>query len=160
MNLEKKILLFYLGLDESDREKLKAYLTPKKLQQVFTYATEVSDDLSLLSAEKVSVKEAKAQEKDLALMHIIRYLIQSNKSNVELAEAIENYTNEKVSRPEKRGRYELKGKLLEFLLTANDKDLMNIRNALVHMDIKAKEPSNISDTNLAKWFDIILSRNK
>ena len=160
MNLEKKLLLFYLGLDNFERKNFKSYVSPRKFEQLFATIHELSSDIDSLGAPRGSSKNIKNQEKDLALMQIMKYLINSNKSNVDFAEAIQDLTNEKVSRPEKRGRYELKGMLLEYLLTAKNEDLMSIRNALVHLDRKEKESTTNVDTNLEKWFNIILANTK
>ena len=157
MKLETKLLNFYLSLDVKDQVRFRSLLGPKVLDKIVSPMSleEAMQSLRAINRDNSNVSSDR-EDYDIAIMQLVRYIVESAPSNVELAKSIEGVINETVSRAAKRSKYELQGKLLEALMNAGRDKLLMLRNEIMHGRILAT--TRDSESNLDKWFSIILGR--
>lgn len=155
MKLETKLLIFYLSLEEKEQISFRLLLGPKILDKI-TSTTHIEEATQLLNAAgtKKTKNKIDYETYDIAIMQLVRHIVASAPSNVYLANSIAEITNQKVSRPEKRSKYELQGMLLAALMNASRDDLLKLRNEIAHGTVLTTD--KVRESNLEKWFSIIL----
>jgi len=158
MKLESKLVVFYLGLNKSEKKKFQSIVGVRNFERICSKADfkEFNDEINKLNLPD-SLRSTKGGDFDLAIMQVVRHIVESSSSNIEIAESIENISGKKITRPEKRSKTELQGILLEELLNAPKRKLVVMRDELLNKvawDNKRKE----NGTNLDRWFSIILGR--
>jgi len=155
MKLETKLLMFYLSLEEKEQIKFRSLLGPKVLDKIISpiYVEEATLSLNAMTKNNVKVP-LDVETYDIAVMQLVRHIVESAPSNIELAKSITEITNQKVTRPEKRSNYELQGMLLAALMNASKAVLLKLRNEILHGNLLATNKE--SESNLEKWFSIIL----
>lgn len=159
MKLETKLLNFYLSLEEKDKVQFRSLLGPRILSKIVSPMSldEAIQALNSLNSDASNVS-LNREDYDLAIMQLVRHIVQSASSNTELAKTIEGVIDETVSRAEKRSKYELQGKLLESLMKADRNKLLILRNRIMHMSMSDNKRDK--DSSLDKWFSIILGNAK
>ncbi|MGD0022317.1 MAG: hypothetical protein ABSC54_08450 [Smithellaceae bacterium] len=155
MKLETKLLNFYLGLEERDRVRFRSLLGPTVFRKIVSPMSmeEAVQSLHAIDRENPNISSNR-ENYDIAIMQLVRHLVKSAPSNVELARSIEGVIDETVSRAAKRSKYELQGKLLEALMKADRNKLLMLRNKIMNTRMLARTTD--SESNLEKWFSIIL----
>ncbi|MEN6375201.1 MAG: hypothetical protein ABFD75_10550 [Smithella sp.] len=155
MKLETKLLIFYLSLEEKEQINFRSLLGPRVIDKIISPTFLEEATLSLRAIAKKNVKiPLDFETYDIAVMQLVRHIVESSPSNVELAKSITEITNQKVTRPEKRSNYELQGMLLAALMNASRDDLLKLRNEIMQGKLLATNKE--SESNLEKWFSIIL----
>lgn len=157
MKIETKLLNFYLSLEEEDQVRFRSLLGPRVFNKIVSPVSlrEATQSLRAMHFNDSSIASDR-EDYDIAIMQLVRHIVDSAPSNVELAKSIEGVSNEYVSRAAKRSKYELQGKLLEALMNADRSKLLMLRNEIMHGRIL--ETTKDSESNLDKWFSIILGR--
>ena len=160
MKLETKLLLFYLTMDDKEKSRFKSLIGPRAFEKMLSPISmdEVGSVFSRLGRPTKSIDRPAPLDFDIAIMQLVRHIVERAPSNIELANSIEEVVGHKVSRPEKRSKYELQGMLLEALMSAPKERLLNLRKQLAHGHILGKGVEQ--DSNLDRWFSIILGNRK
>jgi len=158
MKIETKLMVFYIGLNKSERKKFESIVGKNNFEKIRsgadfkTLANEI-EKLNLVGL----LLSTKDENFDIAVMQVVRHIVKYSNSNIELAKSIDNISGKRITRPEKRTRTELQGILLEELLNARKESLILIRNELMNK-VASDGERNEEGTNLDKWFSIILGR--
>lgn len=158
MKIETKLMILYLGLNKSEKKKFESVIGRNIFEKIRSGADfkTLSNEMERLNLGGLG-RSTKAEEFDIAVMQVVRHIVKYSTSNIELAEAIENISGKRITRPEKRSKAELQGILLEGLLNATDKSLVTMRNELINK-VAYYDDREENGTNLDKWFSIILGR--
>jgi len=160
MNLSTKVLLFYFILNDNEKREFKNLIGAKRFDKIWAQI-DLSSLKSLIgqtTASTVSQKISASEDYDIAIMQVVRHMVNTTESNIELAKSIEDITGKSITRQPKRSKYELQGMLLEALINAPNEKLIAIRNKLANKLSKSKYQD--TQTNLDKWFSIILGKPK
>ena len=158
MNLSTRIFLFYITLNDAEKKAFRSIIGVNNFERIRAQV-----DLSLIqnlisrtptspTPQKTSIDE----DYDIAIMQVVRHMVNTSESNIELAKSIEEIMDKSITRQPKRSKYELQGILLEALINAPQDKLIRIRNKLANKIPKNKHPE--TQTNLDKWFSIILGK--
>ena len=158
MNLSTRIFLFYIVLNDTEKKAFKSIIGVNNFERIRAQV-----DLSLIqnlisrtptspTPQKTSIDE----DYDIAIMQVVRHMVNTSESNIELAKSIEEIMDKSITRQPKRSKYELQGILLEALINAPQDKLIRIRNKLANKIPNNRHPE--AQTNLDKWFSIILGK--
>jgi hypothetical protein len=159
MKIQSKLLLFYLTLEENEKKYFRSLIGPKVFGKMVSAEGIAEINAGIANAYgSAGLIENKPADYDIAIMQLVRHLVENAPSNIELAKSMEEIINKSVSRPEKRSKYELQGMLLEALMNAPREKLIKLRNELAHGNILGKDAGQ--DSSLDKWFSIILGNRK
>ncbi|MHB8108646.1 MAG: hypothetical protein ACYDHW_01280 [Syntrophorhabdaceae bacterium] len=162
MKIERKLLFFYLNLDEDEQVRFRSLLGPKiirmitapsLLNEALQSMEMVTSDINIHSSSRRERRDY-GEDYDIAVMQLVRHIGQSAPSNVELARSVGAVIGQVISRPEKRSRYEMQGMLLEALMNADRDKLLKLRTEMMHGLILGSHTTKRSD--LDRWFSIIL----
>ncbi len=156
MKFETKLLLFYFGLNKSEKNKLVFLIGRDKFERIFKQAdlTGLRDQMMHMSPN-VFLRSSKKEQYDIAIMQVVRHVGDLSSSNLDLAESIHHISGRKITRPEKRSKPELQGILLDELIKAPRAKLIEMRNELINKIASDKEYRE-EGTSLERWFSIIL----
>jgi hypothetical protein len=159
MKLQSRLFLFYLTLSDSDKNSFRSLFGPKLFDKLTSEENllEINRDIASEYGAK-GLPDIKPIDYDIAIMQLVRHLVENAPSNIELATSIESIIGKSVSRPEKRSKYELQGKLLEALMNAPRDKIIRLRNELAHSQVIGRDSGK--DSSLDKWFSIILGAKK
>jgi hypothetical protein len=158
MNTPTKLFLFYLSLNDFEKQEFTNLVGINNLNKIKSRADLISimDSINQTSHPD---KKISSDDYDIAIMQVVKHIVNASDSNLDLSKSIEDIIGKSVSRPEKRAKYELQGMLLAALMNASKDKLARIRNQFIH-----RIPKNTADernrSNLDKWFSIILGTRK
>jgi hypothetical protein len=158
MNLSTRIFLFYIALNDTEKKAFKSIIGVNNFDRIRAQV-DLSPIKNLVSETPTSATPQKAsigEDYDIAIMQVVRHMVNTSESNIELAKSIEDIMGKSITRQPKRSKYELQGMLLEALINAPEDKLIRIRNKLANKIPKNKHPD--TQTNLDKWFSIILGK--
>jgi hypothetical protein len=166
MNIETKILMFYLSLSDLEKRKfedifdykLKKILVNADLHSIMNYLNSLSHDRSNLYYDRSTLPPSEI-DRDSAMMQIVRKIEDTTNSNASLARTIESLIGTKITRKEKRSKSELRGILIDGLMSAPRSQLLKIKNELIKK-IQKTQVVPESESNLDKWFSIILENKQ
>ncbi len=165
VSLETKIVLFYLSLDEMEKTKFLSLLNYENLRgnisknELMRLKNQLNDIDNLIGSKRFSSKpeQPASADFDIAVMQVVRYIVNMSESNLDLAKYIEEIFAQRISRPDKRSKYELQGMLLGALMDAPKQKLRDIKNKIM-FKTAVNKGGRESKTNLDKWFSIILGK--
>ncbi len=158
MNLSTRIFLFYIVLNDTEKKAFKSIIGVNNFERIRAQV-DLSSIKNLISEPPPSATPQKSsidEDYDIAIMQVVRHMVNTSDSNIELAKSIEEIMGKSITRQPKRSKYELQGMLLEALINAPQEKLIRIRNKLANKIQKNKHPD--TQTNLDKWFSIILGK--
>lgn len=159
MNLPTKIFLFYAALDDNEKKGFKNTIGIQNFDRIWAQL-ELSSLKNLIDnrVAQETAQKITPEDYDIAIMQVVRHMVNTSESNIELAKSIEDITGKHITRQPKRSQYELQGMLLEALINAPKDKLIRMRNKLANKLPKNKYQAG--QTNLDKWFSIILGKPK
>jgi len=158
MNLSTRIFLFYIALNDAEKKAFKSIIGVNNFERIRAQVN-LSSIKNLISEPPPPTTPQKSsidEDYDIAIMQVVRHMVNTSESNIELAKSIEEIMGTSITRQPKRSKYELQGMLLEALINAPQEKLIRIRNKLANKIPKNKHPD--TQTNLNKWFSIILGK--
>lgn len=160
MNLPTKIFLFYSALDENEKKGFKNLIGVQNFDRICAQLdlSSIRNLIKETTTPTAPQETSTSEDYDIAIMQVVRHIVNTSESNIELAKSIEDIMGKPITRQPKRSKYELQGMLLEALVNAPKEKLIRIRNRLA-----SKLPRNKhrdTQTNLDKWFSIIVGKPK
>jgi len=158
MNLFTKIFLFYIALDDSEKKAFKGFIGANNFDKIWAQV-DLSSIKDLVSETKGYTNQPKTsmeEDYDIAIMQVVKHMVNTSESNIELANSIEDIMSKHITRKPKRSKYELQGMLLEALINAPKEKLTRIRDKLTNKLSKNKHLD--TQTSLDRWFSIILGK--
>jgi hypothetical protein len=158
MNLSTKIFLFYIALNDAERKTFKSIIGLNTFDRIRAQVdlSSIKNLISETSSFSTPQKTSLDEDYDIAIMQVVRHMVNTSESNIELAKSIEEITGRSITRQPKRSKYELQGMLLGALINAPQEKLIRMRDKLTNRIPKNKHPD--TQTNLDKWFSIILGK--
>lgn len=158
MNLSTRIFLFYIALNDSEKRAFKSIIGVNNFNRIRAQVdlSSIKNLIGETSTSAIPEKSSVGEDYDIAIMQVVRHMVNTSESNIELAKSIEEIMGKSITRQPKRSKYELQGMLLEALINAPQDKLIRIRNKLANKIPKNKHPD--TQTNLDKWFSIILGK--